>query len=461
MLRSCSGPSVEPTLSSDEGGLAQIPEPGFPRFRPIHYLGSKLRALEPILDTMDRLDPAGGPVCDLFAGSGTVAYAASSRRKVIAADIQRYSEILCEALLRPACSVSGADLKKWVLDSDELNMLTKAAAPLVDLEEVALTEASAGKLQLISEILEEGALVRLDYGHTAASPALRVAQAETASQLQRQKLNPICLRHFGGVFFSYAQALQIDAALSVVRRRAPNAKALTAALLTAMSETVNTVGKQFAQPLRLRAKSGQLKRHLRAKIIADRAREPLTVAALAVDEYLALPRTRDDHEVICDDYRAVLPRLRGRVGLIYADPPYTRDHYSRYYHVLETMAVGDDPRIAQSNLGGGKLLSRGLYRADRHQSDFCIRSKAPDAFRALFAGARDLGVPLLLSYSDFDTGEDAHPRVVGLRDVRTLAEEYFASVAVEELSLFNYSKLNHGSLHKGAEGTKEVLIRCR
>lgn len=399
-------------------------------------------------------------MCDLFAGSGTVAYAASHRRRVIAVDIQRYSETLCGALLRPACRVTGEALEERVRESEELATLRAAAAPLVELEEAALSAASAGELQLIAEILEEGALVRLDYGHPASSPALRSAQSKVAARLRRERLNSVCLRQFGGVFFSYAQALLIDATLSVIRRQGSDTRSLTAALLTAMSETVNTVGKQFAQPLRLRSKSGQLKRHLRAKILADRARDPLTATASAVDEYRALPRSRDDHEVICDDYRVALPRLQGRVSLIYADPPYTRDHYSRYYHVLETMAVGDDPEIAQSNLGGGKLLSRGLYRADRYQSDFCIRSKAPDAFRALFAGTRELGVPLLLSYSDFDAGGDAHPRVVGIREIRALAEEYFARVEVETLSLFNYSKLNHGSLHKGAEGTKEVLISC-
>jgi adenine-specific DNA-methyltransferase len=448
-------------LSFGEGGAAQAQPLEIQRFRPIHYLGSKLRALEPILEAMDRLDPTRGPVCDLFAGSGTVAYAASHRRKVVAVDIQRYSATICSALLGPPTSRSGPELEMLVLEGEELAALANAAAPLIDLERGALAAASAGDLRPMAEILEEGALIRLGYGHIASSPALRAAQAEAASRLQRQTLGAVCLRHFGGVFFSYRQALLIDATLSVIRRHALDQGPLTAALLTAMSRTVNTVGKQFAQPLRLRAKSGQLKRHLRAKILADRALDPLAVTAAAVDEYRSLLRTRDDHEVICDDYQAALRRLRGRVSLVFADPPYTRDHYSRYYHVLETMAVGDDPAIAMSNLGGGKLLSRGHYRADRHQSDFCIRSKAPDAFRALFAGTRELGVPLLLSYSDFDAGENAHPRVLGIKDVKALAEQFFPNVSVQALALFAYSKLNHARLHKGADGTKEILISCR
>lgn len=462
MLKSCSPSAVEPGVAFDSvASEAPAPEPSLRDFRPIHYLGSKLRALTPILESMDRLDPGRGAVCDLFAGSGTVAYAASQRRRVFAVDIQNYSATICGALLGHAPTITGEEFADAVAESEGLARLRHAALPLVELEQAALrTATTTGDLEAIAEILEEGALVRLDYDMTATSSAVRRAQRKAASGLADVETPAISLRHYGGVFFSYEQALVFDAARAVIRQLGRDRDALTAALLTAMSQTVNTVGKQFAQPLRLRSKTGQLKRHLRSKVLSDRSVDPLPVIAASVEEYRSLPRLRFDHAVICDDYRTALEKLRGRVSIVYADPPYTRDHYSRYYHVLETIAHGDDPEIARSNLGGGKLLSRGLYRADRHQSDFCIRSKAPDAFRALFAGARSIGVPLLLSYSAYDAHEDAHPRVVGLEDIRQLAEQFFPQVDVSELSLFNYSKLNHGPLHKAAEGTKELLISC-
>ena len=71
-------------------------------WRPIHYLGSKLRLTESIRELLADLDPTCGTVCDLFAGSGTVALALSSDRNVVAADIQEYSRVLCTALLQPA-----------------------------------------------------------------------------------------------------------------------------------------------------------------------------------------------------------------------------------------------------------------------------------------------------------------------------------------------------------------------
>lgn len=47
--------------------------------RPIHYLGSKLRLTSVISTMIDQVDPSQGTVCDLFAGSGTVSKALSSR----------------------------------------------------------------------------------------------------------------------------------------------------------------------------------------------------------------------------------------------------------------------------------------------------------------------------------------------------------------------------------------------
>ena len=38
--------------------------------RTIHYLGSKLRLLEPIRRVVASVAPVGQPVCDLFSGSG-------------------------------------------------------------------------------------------------------------------------------------------------------------------------------------------------------------------------------------------------------------------------------------------------------------------------------------------------------------------------------------------------------
>src|SRR2546423_6583107 len=68
-------------------------------FRPIHYLGSKLRVLDVIEELVDDVDPIYGRALDLFSGSGVVARRLSRSREVLAVDIQEYARVLAAALL--------------------------------------------------------------------------------------------------------------------------------------------------------------------------------------------------------------------------------------------------------------------------------------------------------------------------------------------------------------------------
>ena len=59
--------------------------------RTIHYLGSKLRLLDPIRQAVSSVAPIGQPVCDLFAGSGIVSLSLASQWDITSVDIQEYS----------------------------------------------------------------------------------------------------------------------------------------------------------------------------------------------------------------------------------------------------------------------------------------------------------------------------------------------------------------------------------
>jgi adenine-specific DNA-methyltransferase len=76
------------------------------------------------------------------------------------------------------------------------------------------------------------------------------------------------------------------------------------------------------------------------------------------------------------------------VGTVYADPPYTRDQYSRYYHVYETLYKYDYPSIQ----GIGRTPSR------RFQTVFSQKSQVVSAFRLLMRRLRKWRVRVVLSY---------------------------------------------------------------
>lgn len=431
-------------------------------FRPIHYLGSKLRVLTAIEQAVDRIDPSGGPVCDLFSGSATVSRYLSQRRRVMAVDIQEYARVLAEAVLNGDPALSATQVERALCDDSRGPALRRAVDPLIKLESRVALGAMRGDVEPLCELLELGNLASLGDDELPAGSRLGDAVRETQARIAALGLpgaDTVCIRQFGGLYFSYAQAAELDA-IADLARNSRNSVLLAATLSTA-SHLVNSIGKQFAQPIRPRDKSGVPKRHVVKKIIAERGLSARSVFMGYVRQYEGLAITSRDHVVIRADFREALAKLPFKPSVVYADPPYTRDHYSRFYHSLETIALGDDPSITKSNLGGGDVQSRGGYRAGRHQSPFCIKSEAPAAFSALFAGVATLRVPLVLSYSGYDPSMEARPRVMALDAVASLAQQHFKDVRVEQLASLEHMKLNTTSLNKAAKGTTEMLLLCR
>lgn len=429
-------------------------------FRTIHYLGNKRRILGDVLEAIDTVDPSRGTLVDLFSGSGSVSYGASFTRSVISVDIQRYARVIAGALLSASPPLTTGELgTSYHVIRDALRA---AALPLLKLEKAAFAAAHAGDMAPLSHIIEDGSLIGSSQGHVSRHKTVRAATSSTLASLADAGLagsTSVALRHYGGTFFSYEQAIEIDAIVGDIRTKKDFSDVALAALLGAVSESVNTVGNQFAQPMRLTDKSGNLKLHLKSKVLRDRSADVAGRYQLFLSNYLKAARSPvSGHEAIQGDYRDVLPTLAERVSVVYADPPYTRDHYSRFYHVLETLSVGDDPAIDATNLDGGTGMSRGFYRSDRHQSDFCIKSKAPGAFGALFDSVSKLRTPLVVSYSAFDDDRQGRPRVMTVRDVREIGERYFGRATVREVHGLEHNKLNSAKLNKGAGTTKEVLF---
>jgi len=463
-----SSESLQLPLDLPEPLAAAVENP--PRlFRPIHYLGSKLRLAPAIADALDDADPTRGTVLDLFAGSGTTALALAVHRRVIAADIQEYSRVICSALLtspQPSADIVSMFTDRLLASTPLVEALRSAVKPLVEFEEEALKAAERGDAEPICSVLEDGSLLAAERGlGECRSAELRRCLMEVTRRLSvaglAQAPAATATRYFGGSYFSYAQAVELDCLAALASSTFPSGLTdlLTSALLSTASDIVNTVGKQFAQPIRPRAKDGGVKRHLLVKINRDRRIDARTVFLEWLGRYASYAAPGCGHVAKRMDYRDALTHFSGQYSVVYADPPYTRDHYSRFYHVLETLARRDNPSIARSPGAAEHELSRGLYRDDRHQSPFCIRSKAPNAFRELFSLASGGGANIVVSYSPFESG--AHPRLMQIDALLGLAREFYRSVEVESVDGVTHSKLNHSRLNFDLPAEAEVLLVCR
>ena len=438
-------------------------------FRPIHYLGSKLRVVDEVVAAIDEVDPGKGAVLDLFAGSGTVARVLSRGRRVYASDIQEYSRVICSALLAPDLPDPGLVQAFRIRLAEHHTFqrdLAHALAPAVEHEEAAIQAALLGDPEPICELLDHGSFLALELASpTPSASSILKPLRESWRRLKKLGLagsaDSTALRYFGGAYFSYAQAAELDVLARVIDSFGPKRRdTLQAALLSTASDVVNTVGKQFAQPIRPRSKDGSPKHHLIAKIARDRAVAPSSVYLRWLGRYAALSSTNMGHAAIRADYVDALESLKGDVAVVYADPPYTRDHYSRFYHVLETLVLRDNPSIAANPGSIRGELSRGLYREERHQSPFCIKSQVQAAFSAMFAGATCAGASLVLSYSPFDRDSTARPRLMSITGIVELAEQFYRGVEVRTIDGVSHSKLNHTRLNYEVPPDAEVMFLC-
>lgn len=443
------------------------PEP--PRgLRPIHYLGCKSRLIDAISAAIDDVAPHAETVCDLFAGSGTVALALAPRRTVVAVDIQEYARVLGSALLGSvAASAGDAAVLDAIGRAPHARTLAWALEPLLLLEDRSAAQARAGDPEALCALVEHGSLHAHMRAVSAATNAdLLAALARASDRLAAADLatSPASLvsRYFGGIYFSFRQAVRLDAVLDAVHAlpAATRDHYLAVALSTA-SDVVNTVGKQFAQPMQPRDADGQPKQRLVGQMLRDRAMDVDLTFRGWLARYRGVPPPARPHRVLRADFADFLAEHGGGVDVFYADPPYTRDHYSRYYHVLETMCLRDNPEVSVQHVGGRERLSRGIYRMARHQSPFCIKSRAPGAFAQLFAGVRRHGVPLVLSYSPYHGDEGARPRLMTIDAIATLARTQFRSVEVRSAGRHAHNKFNQRDRNVRVFYDSETLIVCR
>lgn len=437
--------------------------------RPVHYLGSKLRMLDSVKEAVDSIELTGGCICDLFSGSGTISNYFLNYRDVVAIDIQNYSKVLCEASMSHIEEAPEIEQLINEMQNDRTcATVKKVFSGLIEYENSCIKKAKNGELEDLYEIIEKGSLYiflkneAIGLSDRFANEIFNTCE-ELKNNLMQSSEDTMITRYFGGLYFSYAQAVEMDCIAHIVFKKEGLLKIkMLAALLSTASEVVNTIGKQFAQPLKVRDSNGNLKSSLAKKILNDRNDSVLEIYIKWISFYFSVEKKEHEYRAISADYLEGLEQLKdSQVKVIYADPPYTRYHYSRYYHVLETICLRDNPNVSTTFAGNKGGISRAIYREDRHQSPFCIKSQAEIAFNKMFEKISELNVPLVLSYSPFDASRAVTPRLQTIEQLVNKALNYFDKVEVISPGEFTHSKLNSTDKNFEANHEAELLIVCK
>jgi hypothetical protein len=313
------------------------------------------------------------------------------------------------------------------------------------------------------------------------SGAARLLSEESLDRYRRDpRRRPACLvtAYYGNVYFGLKQSLVLDSLRAAIedlggrgalaeRKRVHYLSALLHAASTSTSGTSH-----FAQPRHLR-KSTELAAMATRRLVDIFER----FEACSRDILDTVRRTdhvsgnrcfaSDFHSLIVDPGpagsggRPALPRFDfpGGIDLVYFDPPYTADNYSRFYHVLEVIARYDYPRLQRDP--HGKVV-RGRYPIlqSRFQSGFCRKTRVEDEFRRVIAATAGSRAGLIISYAA-PTGllikqyAKRFPGSDPVERLEALCREYFGDVETRRLRML------HSGQGDSNLSVDELLVICR
>jgi len=414
-------------------------------------LGNKRKLVPRIAELVHAILEPGQTVVDLFAGSCVVGRYLLGDFRVIANDVEHFSYCIARALIEDCDHAIGAE--------ETTNLLWHHYRR--NFEE--LSPAFREILAVEDEFLQKPHAFR-KYGRFCTdTPYIgeyreRRCSTEMISVFERAQIGardfPYCLfsTYFMNSYFGVRQCLQIDSIRYAIDQVAgpcdqPQNEVLfykfITALIYAASRSVSSPG-HFAQH------NVPNNRNINRYLLRERSKDIWSGFLACVDELFANPLSNGlENLALKEDARSLLLpsspyfHMISRNSLVYADPPYTGDQYSRYYHVLNTLALYDYPACE----------GRGRYRSDRYVSPFSLRSRAQAELNLVLANAAAASVPVILSYLD--------DGLVSLEALADLCNTHFRRVEKIEID-YNHSNQGRaaGTCSRRKARRKEMLYVC-
>lgn len=356
-----------------------------------------------------------GPLLDAFAGMSAVGAAVGQERPIWCNDIQHFAYNVAQSYFtarnRPTLSSDAINGCRAMFEKNEKSLRCSYES-LVAQETLAHESGDLDQLISLSDHLIE------------RSQSQKVVSTRSSYFLNRER-HPYCLfsMTYAGGYIGLRQAIELDslrfAIANLAERGAVNtdtSRWMLVALCRALGRVSNSTG-HFAQYL-------AIKEHTKNRFLNKRRKSIWSEWQKALDRMrpLGTKEWRRSNRVFRSESVNLIKRLsRSKLhpAVVYCDPPYTRDHYSRYYHLMETLLLYDYPSVE----------SKGQYRKDRFYSQFSTKTQVEQSFRDLIWATSQMNATLVLSYPDY--GLLSNPRD---NLVRQLKEEYSNVEIVGELA---------------------------
>lgn len=395
----------------------------------VRYMGTKRHMADHVRDAIAELEPAGR-VIDLFSGMGSVAESLQETASVVTNDAMSFTAALSRARFTgPDRETTPADAVKRLRPAYEARLRELEGAYESGLKsEVAALKGSRTELLGYMDKAQ----------HVGNSTAQRRA-AKAAAESSGSDHYALASLYFSAGYLSLRQAVQLDAARAAIDAdsQLEDRDWMLAAWIAATSVLVNAPG-HTAQFLRPNSDSAH------TRIVRTWTRsiwDEFTIALETVSQ-VGTEAWRHDNSVYVGDALDLVSAGELRdIGTVYADPPYTKDQYSRYYHMYETLYRYDFP----DSSGAGR------NRSDRFTTGFSLKSAVVASFHDLCRNVSRMRVPLVISYPSSGLLGDAGVTVA------EIAGQYFGEVQTRSYNA-NHSTMGASTGASKKSATENLYV---
>lgn len=398
----------------------------------IRYMGNKKALASEIASALAQTHPLH-TVVDVFAGTCAIACEVAPTNRVVVNDVHAFAATIGRALLTGSEFVpTSRDVSRDIRPRFDANVLRlkEAVGDRASEEDRLLKVTSGRRWRQYFDFV---------HGELEQPIANELVPLKTIFDYRRRRTrHPYSLFTYlyTNTYFGIQQCIEIDSIrLAIDAAPASRRNIYLLALLQAASHCASAPG-HFAQFLVPRDRANtQLVARYRRRSIWSRFTQALSA--------IELPRckSRARNLVFNENAHAfaqqVLPRLAATSRLVvYADPPYSRAQYSRYYHLLETLVQYDYP----------KVTGKGRYRGNRYETNFSRVGQVLPAMCSFVGAIAATRAPLFLSYPDnglvFEAGGD----------IRQILEDRYPNVEIVISQTLSHSTMG------GAPGSGAIPV---
>lgn len=374
------------------------------------YMGSKRELLDFIKSSINELDIQSNHFCDLFSGTSIVGCSLKDEYNVQINDIQIYSAVFANTYLPNI---------KSLIDISELDNIREKATFYVE------------------EFNEKYQDLSFDY--TSIDNFVDLKKLE---EVQQELINNnfevgfhLFSKYYSGTYWTYNQCVWIDSIRAVAEEYRGRIEyfVILSSLIYAMSYTSQSTG-HFAQFRDVTETNMNDIMSYRLRDIWSYFEKKFIEILSVIDE-----ESVNQYSITTLDYLDCL-RLLENNSIVYADPPYSSVHYSRFYHAIETLIKYDYPHVRY----------KGRYREDRHQSPFGKKTEVKIAFQKLFKGVKERNSHLILSYSNNG--------MISQDEIIQIGNSVFGNQYVGDLKTREYTHSKMGRADEHSMEVNELII---